>query len=141
MVTQEKTTAAMVPYAGYPPTSPTQLTTIPETLRQDNALVLTSQYLPRSPEKKKRSYNRADMEYKTEEDDDDDDNDAAPMEAMELFSDGEEAHDDNTPSSTSNHQVNTSPTSTSNSNSTTQTSSPPDVQYAAQSVPAGQEYT
>ena len=135
---------SMVPYAaGYPPpTSPNQLATIPESLLHDNALVPASLY-HRSPEKKKekRSYNRADMEYNSDDDDEEDDNDASPMEAMELFTDDDAAQEAANFPSTSDQPVQTSTLSTSSTHGTTQTPSPPDGQYATQSVPAGQETT
>ena len=134
---------SMVPYAGYPPPpTPTQLATIPESLLHENALVPSSQN-HRSPEKKKkkRSYNKADMEHTPDDDEEDDDNDASPMEAMELFND-----DETTPAaaifpSTADQPIQPSLLPTSNPPGTTPPPSPPDVQYATQGVPAGQENT
>jgi hypothetical protein len=133
--------AAIVPYAGYPPQlSQHQLATIPEMHLPVTGLGIASHHL-RSPEKKKkkRFYNKADMDSKTDNEDEEDDanNGASPMEAMDLFSD-----DDPQPAIGNHFSTASHPAQILNPNDNTQYSpSPPDVQYATQSVPAGQEDT
>ena len=144
MLTQTlQSTAAIVPYAGYPPpTTPNQLATIPEMLLQGAGAVDASNYR-RSPEKKKkkRPYNKAEMDAQTDDDDEEDENEASPMEALELFSDETNDHDiDDRPATASDATTNSLPMNE-NPNGNTQTPSPPDVQYATQGVPAGQEDT